>query len=109
MDDLPDRIRRACAEVAVRARHVTIDRDRIISVARGLPEVAAVPAPDPAVHHVDGSPETVAAFIVCLDAINFGSGWWPTVRKRPGRSGYFTMAGAWPTSSAPMAPGAPGS
>src|SRR5207237_2481999 len=25
-------------------------------------------------------------------AINFGSGWWPTIRKRPGRSGYFTMA-----------------
>jgi hypothetical protein len=34
----------------------------------------------------------VAAFVFCLDAINFGSGWWPTVRKRPGRSGYLTMA-----------------
>src|SRR5262249_54001340 len=33
-----------------------------------------------------------AAFVICLDAINFGSGWWPTIRKRPGRSGYFTVA-----------------
>lgn len=34
----------------------------------------------------------MTAFVLCLDAINFGSGWWPTVRKRPGRSGYHTMA-----------------
>jgi putative queuosine salvage protein len=27
-----------------------------------------------------------------LDAINFRSGWFPTLRKRPGRSGYFTIA-----------------
>ena len=27
-----------------------------------------------------------------MNAINFGSGWWPTVRKRPGMSGYSTMA-----------------
>jgi Potential Queuosine, Q, salvage protein family len=27
-----------------------------------------------------------------LDAINFGSGWFPTLRKRPGRSGYHTIA-----------------
>ena len=28
------------------------------------------------------------------DAINFGSGWFPTLRKRPGKSGYNTIAGA---------------
>ena len=27
-----------------------------------------------------------------LDSINFGSGWFPTLRKRPGMSGYFTVA-----------------
>jgi len=27
-----------------------------------------------------------------MNGINFGSGWWPTVRKRPGHSGYATMA-----------------
>lgn len=36
--------------------------------------------------------ETRAAFAICLNAINFGSGWWPTIRKRPGLSGYSTIA-----------------
>jgi hypothetical protein len=39
--------------------------------------------------------EDVAAFWLQLDAINFGSGWFPTLRKRPGHSGYRTIAGAW--------------
>ncbi len=41
---------------------------------------------------VDHDPETAAAFAICMNAINFGSGWWPTIRKRPGHSGYATMA-----------------
>jgi hypothetical protein len=36
--------------------------------------------------------EDRAAFVLTLDAINFGSGWFPTIRKREGRSGYFTIA-----------------
>lgn len=48
---------------------------------------------DPLAHYVEGPPEAVTAFVLCLDAINFGSGWWPTVRKRHGRSGYLTVAG----------------
>lgn len=39
-----------------------------------------------------GDPEAAAAFAICMNAINFGSGWWPTVHKRPGMSGYSTMA-----------------
>nr|WP_257463188.1 queuosine salvage family protein [Archangium lipolyticum] len=31
--------------------------------------------------------------MLTLDAINFGSGWFPHLRKRPGASGYFTVAG----------------
>src|ERR1700742_2654340 len=91
--DLPDRVRRACAEVAGRARQVTIDRDRLSVVAGELPEVADVPGLDPVAHYVEGPRDAVITFIVCIDAINFGSGWWPTVRKRAGRSGYLTMAG----------------
>jgi hypothetical protein len=34
------------------------------------------------------------AFVVSLDAINFGSGWFPALRKRPGLSGYRTIAAA---------------
>ena len=34
------------------------------------------------------------ATLLTLDSINFGSGWFPTLRKRPGCSGYFTVAWA---------------
>jgi hypothetical protein len=30
--------------------------------------------------------------MLILDTINFGSGWFPTLRKRPGCAGYFTVA-----------------
>src|SRR4051812_20896774 len=30
--------------------------------------------------------------MLVLDSVNFGSGWFPTLRKRPGMSGYFTVA-----------------
>ena len=36
----------------------------------------------------------MAAYMLALDAINFGSGWFPTLRKRPGSSGYYTVAWA---------------
>jgi hypothetical protein len=39
-----------------------------------------------------GAREELAAFWVTLDAINFGSGWFPTLRKRAGLSGYATIA-----------------
>jgi hypothetical protein len=61
-----------------------------------LDAVAAAPAAtlDPGIHHLDGSPEEVARYLLTLDAINFGSGWFPTLRKRPGCSGYTTVATA---------------
>jgi hypothetical protein len=90
--DLPDRVRAACAQVAARARSVRIDHERIGPYAAALPAAADVPVLDPEAHYVEGPREAVAAFVLCIDAINFGSGWWPTVRKRAGRSGYLTMA-----------------
>ncbi len=36
--------------------------------------------------------EPIAAHWLTLDAVNFGSGWFPTLRKRAGRSGYRTIA-----------------
>ena len=52
------------------------------------------PAPelDPDRHYLEGPPEDVADYLLILDAINFGSGWFPTLRKRPKSSGYFTVA-----------------
>jgi hypothetical protein len=80
-------VRRHCAEVAASARFVSIHLDAAEGIEPGSP-----PALDPQTHYLDGDREAVTAFLLTLDAINFGSGWFPTLRKRPGRSGYFTVA-----------------
>ncbi len=86
---LCDDVRQHCAGVAAGAQHVRIDVDRLEAIERG-------PAPmlDPDRHYLEGGAEQVAVFILCLDTINFGSGWFPTLRKRPGCSGYTTVAWA---------------
>jgi hypothetical protein len=78
--------------VAGRARLVQIDADALSAYAIALPSAMEVLVPDSSTELVEGDREARAAFVLCLDAINFGSGWWPTIRKRPGRSGYFTIA-----------------
>jgi hypothetical protein len=89
---IPDRVRAACATVAAEARSVRIDESAIAAYVAGLPATVELPPPDPATHFGEGDREARAAFVVCLDTINFGSGWWPQIRKRPGHSGYFTIA-----------------
>ena len=69
-----------------------IDEGALSAYAAALPRAVEAPLPDPATDLVEAGGEARAAFVLCLDAINFGSGWWPTIRKRPGRSGYFTIA-----------------
>ena len=86
---LTDEVRSYCAGVAGRARHVSIDLDAAGSIEPG-PE----PTLDPDRHYLDGSREDVVAYLLTLDTINFGSGWFPTLRKRPGCSGYYTIAWA---------------
>jgi hypothetical protein len=72
---------------------VRIDESAIPDYAKRLSsEPAPGDDPDPQTHLIDGSREERAAFWLTLDAINFGSGWFPTLRKRPGRSGYHTIA-----------------
>ena len=87
-----DEVRRACRVVADRARSVRIDEERIGPYARSL-ALATAPAPEfDRAHHFLGAPEESLAFFLTLDAINFGSGYFPLLRKRPGLSGYFTVA-----------------
>jgi len=91
---LLDEIRHGCRAVAEQASHVRIDHDRLADYAATLTRDGnSVPTLDPAYHHL-GRGEDTLAFIVTLDAINFGSGWFPHLRKRPGLSGYFTVAAA---------------
>jgi Potential Queuosine, Q, salvage protein family len=85
---LPDEVRAACAWVAGRARSVRIDEARLAEYAAGLVQAAGDEAEEPP---PEREPEAAAAFAICMNAINFGSGWWPTIRKRRGLSGYGTM------------------
>jgi Potential Queuosine, Q, salvage protein family len=89
MGRLFDEVRSHCAEVAASARHVTIDLEKA-----GPVEPGPAPGLDPERHYLEGPPADVATYLLTLDAINFGSGWFPTLRKRPGCSAYFTVAWA---------------
>ena len=87
-----DRIRNTCAQVADQASLVRIEYDRIPAYASSLPVAKAVnPQLDPACHYL-GRQKNTLSFLLVLDTINFGSGYFPHLRKRPGKSGYFTIA-----------------
>src|SRR3954454_2859618 len=93
---LPDDVRATCAQIAQQATSVRVDVDTLGSVIAS--RAPAPPALDPERHFVEGSEADVATYLLTLDTINFGSGWWPTLRKREGAglpvSGYFTVAWA---------------
>jgi hypothetical protein len=86
---LVDDIRAACANVAGRAQHVQVVEAAIEPYARTLPPESP-PAPD----LEDAGLEQRAAFSLTLNAINFGSGWFPTLRKPAGLSGFRTVEAA---------------
>lgn len=90
---LLDRVRAACKTVAENATHIQIEYDRIAAYAASLPlDQIGRPAHDPDCHYL-GHGDDTAAFFLTLDSINFGSGYFPHLRKHTGKSGYFTVAG----------------
>lgn len=87
-----DRIRAAAAALAADARFVHLDESQIAPFAQSL-QVAGLPAQGyDTAHHYLGEPAPTIAFLLALDSVNFGSGYFPQLRKRPGMSGYFTVA-----------------
>ena len=91
-----DELRRASARVAQRARRVRVDGDAIPAYAASLRELLT--STDAAAAPESSTPsrrERAAAFWLTLDAINFGSGWFPQLRKRDDASGYNTIAAHW--------------
>jgi hypothetical protein len=91
---LCDDVRRSSAAVAAQARSVRLDLDALeaIEPAEGGWDSSL----DPERHYLEGSEADVATYLLTLDAVNFGSGWFPTLRKREDGgvpvSGYFTVS-----------------
>jgi hypothetical protein len=85
-------IRDGTAAVAAAAQFVHLDEAQIAPFAASL-RLAGLPAPAyDTEHHFRGNPVETVAFLLTLDSVNFGSGYFPHLRKRPGKSGYFTVA-----------------
>ena len=82
--DLCDEVRAHCAEIAGRARWVRIEPDAPV-------EPGGTAGLDPALHLLDAAPEAVARYVLILDAINFGSGWFGTLRTDPGEDDLTTI------------------
>ena len=86
---LLDEVRSTCRSIAETARQVAIDLD---AWREPPPADTGASAPE----HPD--------HVLQLDAINFGSGWFPTLRKPRGLSGFRTVEaglrahGPWPAS-----------
>ncbi len=90
--DVFAQIREAAADVAAQSQYVRLVEKNIAPYAESL-LLEGLPRPEyDTEHHVSGSEAETVAFLLALDAINFGSGYFPHLRKRPGMSGYFTVA-----------------
>src|SRR5918997_1828370 len=90
MMGLLDEVRATCRDVAESARYVSIDLD-----AARPPEEADPPALDPEAHYLDGDPADVATYLLTLDAINFGSGYFTVAWALADR---FRAEGPWSNS-----------
>jgi len=87
-----DEIREGCRWVCEQATHVRVASERLDAYATSLLSTRLdAPSLDPDAHYL-GHGEDTASFFVVLDTINFGSGYFPHLRKLPNRSGYFTIA-----------------
>lgn len=88
-----EEVRSACRAVAEDALYVSIDTDSLSRYASMLPKQRLhLPEMDPAVHHL-GHGEKTLAYLITLDAVNFGSGYFPHIFGDR-RSGYRAVAAA---------------
>ncbi len=79
-DAIYDEVRRHCADVAAGARWIDIDIG-------SLPATGSREGLDPDLHFLDGAPEEVARYVLVLDSVNFGSGWFESLQLPAGESG----------------------
>lgn len=90
-----DEIREGFAFVAAQAQHVKIHEDRLNDYARSLPLRHPAGVFD-TTHHFIGTAESTSAYVLTLDAVNFGSGYEPHLVREGwdliDQGIYFTLA-----------------
>lgn len=92
MSNIFAELRGASERVAHDAQFVRLQEDRVAPYAASL-SLQGLPQPVyDTEHHFRGSDADTAAYLLTLDSVNFGSGYFPHLRKRAGMSGYFTVA-----------------
>jgi hypothetical protein len=89
-----DRVRSSSKEVVHRARYVHLNKQNIPAFALSLIPELSQPQVYDSLHHFIGSLEDTSAFILALDSINFGSGYFPDLVKPEDLSGYYTISTA---------------
>lgn len=78
---LVEKIAPACAWVADQAQHVSINRDKILAYTKFIIDKYPVTTEMEGAHHyISDDRETTAAYILALDSINFGSGYFSIAR-----------------------------
>ena len=87
-----EEIRRASAAVARQANWVRLNQERLEILAQDFVAGTQTGSDSDPAHHQREDEASTLAFVLTLDAVNFGSGWFPHLEKRPGASGYFTIA-----------------
>jgi hypothetical protein len=87
-----DAVRQSCAEVMQSPAHVRINHEALHSYADGIAREPQITELDRAFHLIDPDEEIRTAFVIVLDSINFGSGWFPLLNKSGASSGYAKVA-----------------
>lgn len=92
--DLTQSVRTACARVMEQARHVHIRAEQIPAYAERISSYFPYENlwHSAGWHFRSNSDEALAAYVLTLDSINFGSGYFQALEKRADMSGYATIA-----------------
>ena len=87
-----DDIKFACQQVSKNPKHVFINYEFLKPYATSLNFAELVKPVYDSYHHLLADDESTLAYVVVLNTINFGSGYFPSLKKNKGMSGYFTIS-----------------
>lgn len=88
----PDDVRQAAASVAARARHVRIAAEKIPAYVERLLATYPITTALDDNHLSDPAPERTATYLLALDSLNFGSGYFREARDEGADFGYAVFA-----------------